>query len=168
MCWITTVLSNAQPKVAEEDITVFKVALLEDGKITSIYKNFPYEKGIVYDMCDSNCFGETNYKINEGYHSYSLDNSIIHECNGWGFYISAQFFYTFVKQYDFLTGIYASKIFVLCTIPKGSIYYLNEYGEYVSNSIRIDDYFPVDEKLIRKLRLTTIMEYLKEYKKDFI
>lgn len=137
MCWI----SNQLPikNVALEDIPVFKVMiLLGNSRLISKYYSFEYRIGETYSMNNDEIILHRlkyGYIIEEGFHSYSSDSKIeVHPdmmeiLNARDMCVDRMSIYsecTYVK--------------VECIIPKGSEYYVNKDGEYVSNNIKIIDY----------------------------
>lgn len=135
MCW----KSNKQPirNIAEKEIKVIKVfSRIDKDVLYSPIWNFPYVfntamKNITV-IPNSHFIGEKDgthiiiYMINEGYHSYSLSTQfskyerviIIHKGLSW--------------------DCYFDNICTECTIPAGTIYYENEHGEIVSETIIIN------------------------------
>ena len=132
MCWNTK--NPAVLKMAEKDRAVFKVVEQIDGKLLSYFKSFPYEIGKLYEtkigdrkvICGRLC-------IEKGFHSYS------NKCKWEPLYqiIDTMHKVTFGNHslaiFDF--SVIYKHVRVSCIIPKGSLYYENEYGEIVSNKI---------------------------------
>ena len=52
-----------------------------------------------------------------------------------------------------VTGEFDRSVIVQCFIPAGAEYYLNEFGEYVSNKIIIGDEIPLDKIPLSNLPL---------------
>lgn len=139
MCWYTLDAFSAKGKVASEDIQVFKVCAIYGGQHVVPYymhrkkKDLVYEESKTYNSNISQqeyiCCNKIIYEIHEGLHSYAIcgTESLEAACQGCdGFTVSCTFY-----------G--ASGRIVLCTIPKGSIYYFNKIdGTYVSNQLRIE------------------------------
>ena len=140
MCWLGK-LENKH--VAKEDIRVFKVCKLAFNKdIVPYFKPYQdiktYREGeTYYDSIgieySSQCSGLA--EITQGLHSYTIGNYEGSE--------SLEACSTFIC--DGFTVIESNREYnnngariVLCTIPKGSIYYLNRRGEIVSNCLRVD------------------------------
>ena len=137
MCW----KSKHTPikKVAEKDITVYKIFGKYGGKIHSCcYYGFLWGIGEVKTLDKPlqveerktahppfNDITNYNYVINEGYHSFAIKPY----CNyvGWMNPKSVQFIFHWSSD-DMLCE---------CIIPEGSIYYENEYGEIVSDKLMI-------------------------------
>ena len=105
-------------KIAEEDITCFKVVSMREGKVKSYYKGFPYEFGEEYKTrieCRFSFYYD-ELVINEGFHSYA--NKDLH--NGTTLWVELN----------------DGGILVECIIPKGSQYF--EHANYLcSNKIKI-------------------------------
>jgi hypothetical protein len=130
MCWI----SNNKPErlVAKEDITVYKVVqMYPDGNILSYFNDFPYKLREIYNTVITVKHLKDSYNdfyfVEEGFHSYNYQLEIgidpyrnipvaDDKCGG--------------EYYG--VGIYG----MLCVIPKGAEYYVNEYGDIVSTSIK--------------------------------
>lgn len=127
MCWISDV---AELKVAKEDIKIFKVCLYIRSLI-SYYNGFTYELNKVYklgeDIVPSFSVFHLKYEINKGFHSYSKD------CQ-----LSKRRWHYIITSPDNKALDCCGKddlVLVRGYIPKGSHYYLNDYGEYVSDAI---------------------------------
>ena len=125
MCFDKEV-SNYTHKVAKEDIVCYKVVLRyeSEGKPRwlSLYQNFIYEQGEVYDekLSDSLLwtFDRQPWLKCYVYHSYSdLRGLEINE----------------------ISWLYAHQaVLVKCIIPKGAIYWVNEHKHrYASSAIKI-------------------------------
>jgi hypothetical protein len=140
MCWI----SNKKPieKLAKRNILVYKIGAVNEKKKDNFFSyfllsvknglssHFEYDKNVKAEIVelhpiktiDSYCF-----YIEKGYHSYSG------ECH-----------YKTGKNGEIrLCGIcyYNGTTIGKFIIPKGSKYFLNENGEYVSNQIEFVDSF---------------------------
>jgi len=135
MCLVTECRS---PNVASEDITVYKVL---HKNLSSLHQFFYYELGKVYKVpelvvrtvephtkvfvADEQAYlrygGPDEWRlpdliyISEGFHSYTNLNRAVQQCTSF-------FRYCIVK----------------CTVPAGSVYFLDMTGLMVSDSIRID------------------------------
>lgn len=120
MCLYTNDLAC---KIAEEDITVYKVIRYDN---TSIVKNFKYVKNRMNEQVElcpvvlPNIKNNIAYEFNAGYHSFkSID-------------ISLKDIYNFgLGPYELINGFAKISKFI---IPKGSMYYENDYS-IVSNRI---------------------------------
>jgi hypothetical protein len=142
MCW----LSNKKPiaKIAKRDIPVKKV-IYTDG--TAYFNSFNYKTRKVIPKVkievekETDIFGRSFYTIESGYHSYSSKCVIIKEeynnleskqCilvfgyNGF----PLQVYYERQQKFRKVT----IQNFI---IPKGTKYYINKRGEYVSELIKI-------------------------------
>lgn len=146
MCWFTVDTELIKGNIATDNIVCNKIVTLISGKIESAFIGFPYELNEVYSI-NKDLFifpailgRGTGYGILEGFHSYSTnviykyDNACInvYNKNVWINSFSAYFY----------TGLSIAS----CIIPKGSTYYLNELGEYVSDKIKILTVFKIKEK----------------------
>ena len=110
-------------KIAEEPITVYKVIRYDN---TSIVRNFKYVKNRINEQVElcpvvlTNILNHIAYEVNAGYHSFkSID-------------ISLKDIYNFSAcSYELINGFVKISKFI---IPKGSMYYENDYS-IVSNRI---------------------------------
>lgn len=146
MCWI----GNSKNKlIATEDIICYKIVNIECGKIYSQFMHFNYKFKKKYKCKIEGKFEDDLFIINKGFHSYTQD----------------------VLMYNFDT---VCKV-VKCHIPKGSVYYINNSGEYVSEAIVIDnivEYACIDlgKTMIQFFSYTKFAEYILNilYKKDIL
>jgi len=127
MCWTTY---GIPPKLtAEADVPILKVGV-EDGNImVSPYNKFPYELGKIYKMPGMNLiYSEFQCHIHEGFHSYDPRKLQLHH-EFWGVIVAKGGLRrdSYPRWMDIFEGF----------IPKGSHYYLNVYGELVSDGICI-------------------------------
>lgn len=147
MCWITLHKERAIPKIADKDIKTFKVSLRKDnGTVVPYYFN-DIE---TYAECDKKtqdplkiCFTGKYWTIETGYHSYSKElwyatRGIVcifaHCKTGCG------------KMMSYYPDTPKDKLVLIeCTIPEGCTYYENEFGEIVSDTIRIDKIISLEE-----------------------
>ena len=134
MCWITN--KKLKFKIAKENIPIYKICRKEDDKILSYFKHFEYKLGWLYETNFEVAIDTKTSEIYKGFHSYSLNKTY---SNKW--YNIVRVF----KNENFIELIFNSNsnrlnsysfgIVVSGYIPKSSAYALNEYGEYVSDSI---------------------------------
>ena len=134
MCWFTN--KKLKFKIAKENIPIYKICCKEDDKILSYYKKFEYRLGWLYNTNFEVAFDDKMSEIYKGFHSYSLNKT---------YYEKRYDIIRVFKNESFIELILESNsnriaecpsgIVVSGYIPKGSAYALNEYGEYVSNSI---------------------------------
>lgn len=112
MCWTNRTLNR---KVVEHDITVYKSVIPDLIGCRSLIYNFNYNFNEVY--IESFHIEHINdiYYIFRGFHSYKTKSRAL---NRNPFY----------------------KCIVKCILPKGTIYYINNLDEIVSNQIRIIGY----------------------------
>ena len=113
MCWISTELDK---KVAEHDITVYKIVLPNIRGIKSLFYKFWYLFNVTYRRTLNIKLDGSKYCITEGFHSNKTKSQVL-----------------FTNQFYF-------KKIVKCILPKGTIYYINNNDEIVSNQIRIISY----------------------------
>ena len=155
MCWAS---KKANKKVADKNIPIFKVCSRTTKKdiVLPIYRQhdgnftyFVYKLGIIYK--DHNALSDIRkvdegffsigyhydlgyYEINRAYHSYSLETVNIKFCTDEGV---LRIMHGETKLDTFWDRDEGTPYFVIVEgyIPKGSEYYLNENGEYVSDAI---------------------------------
>ena len=146
MCW----LSHIYPvkKIAKHDIVVIKLCKMIRNKLVSTVFNFEYEYDTVYSTDDKlkvlieyeyadditlrykkekSIISIPQYIINEGFHSYN---------------------------YKFIKTLLDDTPKFCCIIPKGSVYYEDDKGEYVSDHIIIKCPFTLLNYLKMKLYCT--------------
>lgn len=135
MCWTSD--TNPIPKTADKDIICYKVFNIKDikykrrkflgiplwkegiEKLYSMYKEYEYvpyaanPKVTIYYRKYNDIYSW--WSIDKGYHSYST-----------------------LDQAE-LKRILKLELIVECTIPKGTVYYLNENNEIVSSNIIVTD-----------------------------
>ena len=134
MCWITN--KKLKFKIAKENIPIYKICRNEDDKILSYFKHFEYRLGCLYNTNFEVAVGTKMSEIYKGFHSYSLNKT---------YYEKRYDIIRVFKNENLIELIFNSNsnrlnnysfgIVVSGYIPKGSAYALNEYGEYVSDSI---------------------------------
>lgn len=126
MCWSGF---KVQKKVAEKDIEVYKIGLVQDNRFICEFQDFSYEKGVVNKELvlkeESHWFGYIT--INEGYHSYKRVSIRFNSLLG-----KIKCIYRGYIIQPYLDDLYHLATFI---IPKGSIYYENRDGEIVSSNI---------------------------------
>ena len=136
MCWT----SNSKPikQVADDDIPVFKLCMRSSENIILPYhygRDLTYMVGGTYSsdirMVHAVIGWETLYNIHEGLHSFSpkctinpLSQGKISVCT---------------PKHKEVGGWYSTDrlCVLLCLIPKGATYYLNDNEEYVSDTIKV-------------------------------
>lgn len=130
MCWISY---YREPKrlIAKEDIPVIKV--LNKDHTSKYFGNIHYVKGKEYPKVDL-VFTWTRHchEIAEGYHSLAKDEFILHKVLPNSYDLRSV-----EKDVTLEYLITDTELIVDFVIPKGTAYYLNEYGEYVSETIRM-------------------------------
>ena len=123
-----------KPRVAQEDIPVYKVVEKYGEGFCSLYYKYHYEIGNEYSIRAMNLtFEIETMKIEDAFHSYSTECWM--DLNGRSLDIRSisgqRVICSLEKRY--LDNIYKLN----CVIPKGATYYLNRHGEYASNQIRV-------------------------------
>lgn len=129
MCWTGKRFFEKMPRIALRNIEVYKV-LGKDGK--SPYQEYQYD----FNKETKQVYLKTLKRVNgaidiyEGYHSYSKKCRFVKS-----FYDNT--------TYTYITVIYGlsynNKVIYKAIIPKGTIYYQNRDGEYVSEKIIVTD-----------------------------
>lgn len=132
MCFYTTVKSS--PLVAHINMICYKVL---DENMCSWIRGFEYtinkvyktELGVLYDsdypidICftslNKRIYSKNAYCISKGFHFYQRNTKQISRI--------------YKARYTRIPCIYK------CIIPKGSLYYKNQWGEYVSDQIMIKE-----------------------------
>lgn len=157
MCWFTYDKGRTIGIVAKNDIEVYKVMVmkpLEDEELFySAYRDFPYKKGVLYKLGSQikiNILEEdsiTYYRIFRGFHSYNSQSTLL--CKEHDNIMESLAVYSINKEKvdsylenDGITSRILKK--VLCVIPKGSVYFENEFGEIVSDKIIIKNVLEYD------------------------
>jgi hypothetical protein len=126
MCFNIDYYRQQAPYVAEEDIKCYKIlkARGKPAKLLSSIMNFEYELGKNYKI--GQIFKQSlkrGREITRGYHSYVMIDRIPNRC---------------IRSIEEASSDWCGyEIAVHCTIPKGSLYWMNS-SEYCSNQIRID------------------------------
>ena len=157
MCWTTYDIRRTVGRVAKNDIEVYKVMVmkpLEDEELFySVYRDFPSKKGDLYKLGSKikiEMLREesiTYYRIFKGFHSYNSQSTFLcKEHNNRGeslavYSINKEKVDSYIEN-DGITPRILKK--VRCIIPKGSVYFENEFGEIVSNKIIIKNVFEYD------------------------
>ena len=140
MCWLSKEVIPFN--IAAEDVEVYKVmfATESDRRLMSCYRRMLYDAGKEYEVemtvskLDKGILGKYHMMIEQGFHSYSLDNTIVMRnvtnlsviCKETGDCIESVKLLSLIKR-----------VAVKCIIPKGSKYYKNDLGEIVSDQIII-------------------------------
>ena len=134
MCWITN--KKLKFKIAKENIPIYKICRKEDDKILSYFKHFEYRLGRLYNTNFEVAFDTKMSEIYKGFHSYSLNRTYYEKrYDVIKVYKNESFIELIFNSNSNRLNDYSFGIVVSGYIPKGSAYALNEYGEYVSDSI---------------------------------
>ena len=134
MCWFTN--KKLKFKIAKENIPIYKICSKEDDKILSYYKKFEYRLGWLYNTNFEVAFDDKMSEIYKGFHSYSLNKTYYEKrYDNIRVFKNESFIELIFNSNSNRLDTYSFGIVVSGYIPKGSAYALNEYGEYVSNSI---------------------------------
>ena len=151
MCW--TSYKPWKQEVATRDIECFKICELIDNKICSLYRRFEYQLNTTYKAkltFNKSIVAKTGkvllYEITEGIHSYSTECELKRVSVPNSDVLAAEEY----KEVEFLNvikneslmdciclNIHPNAVLVKCIIPEGSIYFINESEEIVSNQIML-------------------------------
>ena len=128
MCW-TTKKGNLKPKVAKRNIKVIKV--LDEKNFSPVYPhkyflNKQEEKVNINIQQVTHPDYKIKYFINSGYHSYSKKYKVTK--TNFGLILKYK---DIIKNWEVELNLKTQNFI----IPKGATYYLNEHGEYVSDTI---------------------------------
>ena len=143
MCWSSHSKKLRECyRVSEEDVKVIKV-MLEKVDCVGQFYYLSFFRGYVYmpkktyvqpDAFSNNVTkhsDKVNVSIAIGFHSYSPKCKFIK--NGDIVNVFSQDQWHLCEYYPLLDGI----IFIDCIIPKGTPYYVNDFGEYISSNIKV-------------------------------
>ncbi len=139
MCWTGKRFFERMPRIALRDIEVYKV-LTKEGE--SPYQGYQYEfnqETKQISLKSNKCILPGTIEIKYGYHSYS------HKCKFVKlFFINTTHITVLSKKRKENTntvigGFYNNNVIYKAIIPKGTIYYQNRNGEYVSEKIIVTD-----------------------------
>lgn len=157
MCYIGCTKGGIIEHVAENNIPVTKVLHVGPFKnMISLNYNFIYELNKVYKVNDFEATlfdNDSQIIINRGFHSYAkpIDVDFRDYRDGWiaiyllGGNILRSFQTAFPVNRELGSYIYKAAI-ADCIIPKGSHYYVNCFGECVSDAIKIINVYKIDIK----------------------
>ena len=137
MCWA----GRVEKRIADKDITVYKVITHNGVVYASYYTNFTYEVGKRYDGGKLIPQGSSDYGvISRGFHSYSAENTHIRLSGDCGIKVHARIYLNNPSQFiDGYDERWYGTFLMACSIPKGTIYYENDRGEIVSESIFVKE-----------------------------
>lgn len=129
MCW--TCKATPIEQIAHEDFIVYKT--LVHGR--SKYYNYPYTLGKLETLPEDIEIieGRDYFEITKGFHSYRI-NKATRVANCYRLYFNNGFTDWYVDTINFSEPLELYE----CTIPKGSIYYDDGFGEIVSNQIIVN------------------------------
>lgn len=136
-------LTNKSPRVAEENILVFKIVHIVNNKINSYFKDMPYRQGESYnseiEITDSHYFNSYKHAVEKALHSYDLNIcQVLHVYDN-------KSWYNIGNGINEETYIDDNAYVGLFVIPKGSIYYASNFC-YASNYlICLDKFFTFEE-----------------------
>lgn len=131
MCWITSKIPDL--KIVDKPIKVYKIFRGSFEKLSSLVYPYDWIPGEIRHqkigkVISEKILSRTRYRINEGFHSFiylpKIEPININES-----YIET--------AYSFIAFENKKIIVCECEIPKGSLYYINEWDEIVSNKLKI-------------------------------
>lgn len=150
MCWKATA-EYIQPKMAEEDIPVFKI-VTKHKKKRGMYEPLYYNGDVIYKRdntythedivveINNPCLGHA-YAINEGLHCYRRDKVVFNPfvcVDSYGIPYGSPVWNTKSNHHIIDSGLVSDRDRLMdCIIPKGTTYYENEYGEIVTTCIKV-------------------------------
>lgn len=132
MCWCSRTTPVKQ--IANEDITVYKTLIYGNSK----YYNYHYTLGKLEVLSkDIEVIWDAPYfEIFEGFHSYRISKAVqamdLH--NRYRLYFNDGYNNWYLDAINTLESLELYE----CTIPKGSVYYDNGFGEVISNQIKVN------------------------------
>lgn len=145
MCWESK--KKCVRLIADKDIHVFKICKKRMFNSNVVLPYFyssktKYQVGKTYEsdrsieiLKERKVLSILTIKVNSifnGIHSYSCDCFIIPDG---GVFIITDIFGSALQTYTSNVAVV-----VKCSIPKGTAYYVNEHGEYVSDKIKIENF----------------------------
>lgn len=140
MCWTGKRFFERMPRIALRDIEVYKV-LGKDGKSPCQGYQYEFNQETKQISLKSNkCILSGTIEIEYGYHSYSKKCKFVKLI----FISTAHITVLSKKRKEKTNTIIGSffdnnKVIYKAIIPKGTIYYQNRDGEYVSEKIIVTD-----------------------------
>ena len=128
MCWT----GKNNPQIATEDMKVFKIFEYKNGEILSPIMTMQWKRGKLAPHVEIPYSSSLYRIIDEGYHSCRDLKIVPNYCKK--VYVGGSFIF-----FHRTPAMYKQKRFIMltCIIPKGTKYYENEYGEIVSETIKI-------------------------------
>lgn len=143
MCWVS--YKPWKQEVATRDIECFKICELIDNKICSLYQEFEYQLNTTYKaklIFSKSIVVKTgkviSYEITEGIHSYSTKCKLKRIFSPDAEEQKIKYLKV-IKNESLLDciclNLHPNAVLVKCIIPEGSIYFINEDEEIVSNQI---------------------------------
>lgn len=142
MCWVGNI---SKFKIAEEDIPIYKVMVIEHDEneyFISFFRVAVYKKNVLMtcNIEDNSSYNTCITCIRKALHSYSIKNTLTNADtyilgeDRYDVIIISSLFGDIVERYDCLLEHGRLKL-ILGYIPKGSKYCENDYGEIVSNQL---------------------------------
>lgn len=144
MCWTCRI--NPIKQIAHEDFIVYKILVNGNSK----YYKYHYTLGKLEVLSkDMEVIWDNPYfEISEGFHSYRVSKAT-QVADHYRLYFNDGYSDWYL---DVVEPFYSVELYE-CTIPKGSIYYDNGFGEIVSNQIIVNKLIDVRTLLSLKERI---------------
>ena len=174
MCWTTFRKLNTKTRIAKRKIEVWKFyikrsyvnqgeLLMSPWRRDEISQNMRHNiliaNGLHGEHLHIECINLHEWSIYSGFHSLQkekfhrkilpLSKKLVIEGGNYVFHPQA------------VIGEFDRSVIVQCFIPAGAEYYLNEFGEYVSNKIIIGDEIPLDKIPLSNLPLEGYLPLIK-------
>lgn len=156
MCWESR---SFNPQIAEKDIPIFKICRIDQigpDFVEAIFFRRHYKLGKVYYSNDCpfspiEGTGEYTFLVYKAFHSYHPDMDLIIKNVSEGIFCFERHLNLYYNNnYTFRYTALNNRVIVEGYIPKGTRYCLNEYGEYISDSICLEKASDIDEFLTKK------------------
>lgn len=129
MCWISYNEKFQVMKIAKTDIQVYKILkkyqswIFKRTQYVSLYHRFKYKLDKVYKS-------KLGVKFLEEYNGLQIEEGLYS-------------FINFEEAYFYRANVSSGSLpWIICkaVIPKGSVYYINEDGEVVSDKLKVTEY----------------------------
>lgn len=130
MCLIT---DQKKPKIAEEDMTVYKILLKSMGTYSTMFELFKYDLNVLYETTikkssDISCLDDIDEDaLKKTFGQWKKNPKLIAYGQGYHSAYEAERLKSLANEFD--------GVIMECVIPKGSKYYDNISGLVVSNQL---------------------------------
>ena len=188
MCWITC--KKPERLLADRPIPVFKIGLLVDGRVKPYfyaYKGSEYVLNKLYVEYNikpvKSCLPpfDPTYEIRRALHSYSTENIRLEACDG--VYQGESFVRIMTHRATPMSPVKIGSgeryrtgeiklALILCVIPKGTPYYVNEKGEIASERLLVKKIIKNPFRLgcdlsISKISVENVNEEIDKFEKQY-